>query len=139
MQKTFVKIISRKVLTVAFSTGTSVSDASAKNEELDNLKIATTNIESNIEFAGGNEHTVFFDVKVENPDGKEFTLEIRDDEANILFSKNYTHSSLVEKVKLPNEKLIAHYNFIIRSGSKEAEQSFVVSICNKITEKAEAA
>ena len=92
-----------------------------------------------VRFFGREEHTVFFDVKVENPDGKEFTLEIRDDEANILFSKNYTHSSLVEKVKLPNEKLIAHYNFIIRSGSKEAEQSFIVSIRNKITHEAEAA
>ena len=139
MQKTFVKIISRKVLTAAFLTGTSVSDASAENKELDNLKIGTTNIESTIEFAGANENTIFFDVKVENPDGNEFTLEIQDDEANILFSKNYTHSSLVEKVKLPNEKLIAHYNFIIRSDSKEAEQSFIVSISNKIIKEAEAA
>jgi hypothetical protein len=56
-----------------------------------------------------------------------------------LFSKNYTHSSIIEKVKLPNEKLIAHYNFIIRPDNKEAEQSFIVSISNKITNEAEAA
>src|SRR3954452_12096647 len=138
MQNTFVKIISRKVFTAAFLTGPSVSDASAENKEFDNLKIVTTNIESSIEFTGANENTIFFDVKVENPDGNEFALEIQDDEANILFSKNYTHSSLVEKVTLPNEKLIAHYNFIIRTDNKEAEQSFVVSISNKITNEAEA-
>jgi hypothetical protein len=139
MQKTFVKIISRKVLTAAFLKDSSVRDASAENKELDNLKIGITNIESTIEFIAANENTIFFDVKVDNPDRNEFTLEIQDDEANILFSKNYTHSSIIEKVKLPNEKLIAHYNFIIRPDNKEAEQSFIVSISNKITNEAEAA
>jgi hypothetical protein len=32
-----------------------------------------------------------------------------------------------------------HYNFIIRPDNKEAEQSFIVSISNKITNEAEAA
>ena len=139
MQKTFVKIISRKVLTAAFLKDSSVRDASAENKELDNLKIGITNIESTIEFIAANENTIFFDVKVDNPDRNEFTIEIQDDEANTLFSKNYTHSSIIEKVKLPNEKLIAHYNFIIRPDNKEAEQSFIVSIRNKITHEAEAA
>jgi hypothetical protein len=140
MQKTFVKIISRKVLTAAFLTSTAATDASVENKELNsNFKIVTTNIESSIEFTGANENTIFFDIKVENPDGDKFALEIQDDEANVLFSKNYTHANLVEKVKLPNEKLIAHYNFMIRPHNKEAEQSFVVSINNKIIDEAEAA
>jgi len=139
MQKTFVKIISRKVVTAGFASIT-VTDESDENKELNNnFKIGTTNIESSIEFVGANANTIFFHVKVENPDGNKFSLEIQDDEANVLFSKNYSQENLVEKVKLPNEKLIAHYNFIIRPDNKEAEQSFVVSINNKILDEAVAA
>jgi hypothetical protein len=139
MQKTFVKIISRKVLTAALLTGTAAMEAAPESKELNNnMTTVSTNIESGIEFTGANENTIFFDVKVENPDGNTFTLEIQDDEANILFSKNYSHTNLVEEVRLPNEKLIAHYYFTINH-NKEAEQSFVVSITNKIADDAEAA
>jgi hypothetical protein len=140
MQKTFVKIISRKILTAAFLTGAVVMDASAENKELNNnMEIVSTNIQSNVEFAGNTDNTFLFDVKVVNPDGDTFTLEVQDDNGEVLFSKNYTETNLVKKVKLLNEEITAHYNFIIRTNNKEPEQTFVVSITTKAVEDAEAA
>src|SRR6266487_4870954 len=140
MQKTFVKIISRKVLTAAFLTGAAVLDITAESKAPDNnMKIVSSNIQSNVEFTGAFDNTFLFDVKVVNPDGDTFTLEIKNDNGEVLFSKNYTETELVKKIKLSNEELTAHYNFIIRPNNKEPEQSFIVSITTKVVDDAEAA
>jgi hypothetical protein len=136
MKKTFVKIISRKTLTATILTGSSAFDSSALNN---NMEIVSSNIHSNVDFKGASEDAFLFDVKIDNPDAEEFSLEIRDDNGKILFSKNYSETNLTKEIKLSNEELTAHYNFIIKTKNNEPEQTFVVSITTKISEEVEAA
>jgi len=138
MQKTFVKIISRKILTAAIVTGSSAVDASAENIS-DKMEIVSSNIQSHVEFKGASDDAFLFDVKVENPDEDKFTIEIRDDNGKVVFSKNYSEKNLVKEIKLSNKELTAHYNFIVRTESKEPEHTFVVSITTKVAQEVEAA
>jgi hypothetical protein len=138
MQKTFVKIISRKILTAAIVTGSSAVDASAENIS-DKMEIVSSNIQSHVEFKGASDDAFLFDVKVENPDEDKFTIEIRDDNGKIVLSKDYSEKSLVTEIKLSNKELTAHYNFIVRTENKEPEHTFVVSITTKVAQEVEAA
>src|SRR3954470_15312620 len=123
MQKTFVKIISRKVLTAAIVTGPAAFDASAENIS-NNMEIVSSNIHSNVEFKGVSEDAFLFDVKVENPDAEKFTLEIRDDNGKIVSSKDYSETNFVKEIKLSNEDITAHYNFVVKTENNEPEHIF---------------
>jgi len=138
MQKTFVKIISRKILTAAIVTGSSAVDASAENIS-NKMEIVSSNIQSHVEFKGASDDAFLFDVKIENPDADKFTIEIRDDNGKIVLSKNYSEKNLVTEIKLSNKELTAHYNFIVRAENKEPEHTFVVSINTKVAQEVEAA
>jgi len=140
MQKTFVKIISRKILTAAIPTGSHALDDSAKNKiSNNNLEIVSSNIQSLVEFKGASDDAFFFDVKVENPDGETFTLEIKDDNGKTMCSKNYSEKNLAKEIKLLNDEFTAQYNFIVKSENNEPEQTFVVSITTRLIEEVEAA
>jgi len=138
MQKTFVKIISRKILTAAIVTGSSAVDASAENIS-NKMEIVSSNIQSHVEFKGASDDALLFDVKVENPDEDKFIVEIRDDNGKIVFSKNCSEKNLATEIKLSNKELTAHYNFIVRTENKEPEHTFVVSITTKVAQEVEAA
>jgi|SRR5581483_5725680 len=130
MQKTFVKIISRKILTAAVVTGTSAFDSSADSNN--NMEIVSSNIHSSVEFKGTADDKFLFDVIVGNPDAENFTLEIRNDNNVILFSEDYNETKLLKEIKLQGKEFTTNYNFIIKTSNKEPEQTFVVSIINKV-------
>jgi hypothetical protein len=138
MQKTFVKIISRKVLTAAIVTGSPATNASVENTS-HNMEIVSSNIQSQVEFKGASEDAFLFDVKVDNPDNEKFILEIRDDNGRIVSSKDSSETNFVKEIKLSNDELTAHYNFIIKTQNNEPEQTFVVTITTKAAEEVEAA
>jgi len=138
MQKTFVKIVSRKVLTAAVVTSASPFESSANTSE-NNLEIVSSNIHSVVEFKGTNNNTYLFDVRVENPDAETFTLEVRNDSGVALFSKNFSDTNVVEEITLMNKELNAHYNFIIRTNNREPEHTFIVSITRRAASEVEAA
>ena len=138
MQKTFVKIISRKILTAAIVTGSSALEATAENIS-DKMEIVSSNIQSNVEFKGASDDAFLFEVKVENPDAEKFTLEIRDDNGKIISSKNYSETNFIKEIKLSNEEITAHYNFVVKTENNEPEHTFIVSITTKAAEKVEAA
>jgi hypothetical protein len=139
MQKTFVKIISRKILTAAIVTGSAAFDASGENLSNNNMELVSSNIKSSVEFKGASEDAFLFDVKVENPDAEKFTLEIRDDNGKIVCSDNSSEINFVKEINLSNEELTAHYNFIVKTENNEPEHTFIVSITTKVAEEVEAA
>jgi hypothetical protein len=140
MQKTYVKIISRKVLTAAVVTNPSAFESSAETNTSEyNMEIVSSNIHSNVEFKGTDNNTYIFEVSVENPDAQTFTLEVRNDSGVALFSQNYSDANLVEEITLINKELTAHYNFIIKTNNKEPEHTFIVSIATKAASEVEAA
>ena len=140
MQKTYVKIISRKILTAAVVTSPSAFESSVEtNTSEHNMEIVSSNIHSVVEFKGTDNNTYLFEVKVENPDAEAFTLEVRNDNGVPLFSKNYSDTNLVEEIKLKKEELTVHYNFIIRTSNKEPEHSFIVTLTTKAASEVEAA
>lgn len=139
MQKTLVKIISRKVLTAAVVTSPAAFESSATNNSENNLEFVSSNIHSSVEFKGTKENTFLFQVRVENPDAETFTLEVKNDNGVTFYSKNYFDTNLVEEIKLKNKEFTAHYNFIIRTSNKEPEHTFIVTITSKAVSEVEAA
>jgi hypothetical protein len=139
MQKTFVKIISRKILIAAIVTGSAAFDASAENISNGNMEIVSSNIKSSVEFKGASEDAFLFDVKVENPDAEKFSVEVRDDNGKIVSSANSYEKNFVKEINLSNEELTAHYNFIVKTGNNEPEHTFIVSITTKVAQEVEAA
>ena len=140
MQKIFVKIISKKILTTAFLTGAVASVASAENGSVkNNIEAISPGIQSDVEFTGVSENTFLFDVKVVNPAGETITVKVQNDNGDVLFSEKYSDENIFEKIRLLNDAFLSYYNFIIKPENKNTEHSFVVSITTKAAEDAEAA
>ena len=140
MQKTYVKIVSRKTFTAGILKNSSAPDSSAQiSTSNSNMEIVSSNIQSSVEFKGAIDKIFLFDVKVENPDAETFTLEIQNDNGATLYSQNYFDTNLLKEIKLSNEELAAHYNFTVRINSREPEQNFVVSITTESADAVQAA
>lgn len=129
MQKTYVKIISKKILTTAFTRD---RKATAPADTAEEMEIVTPAIHASLEFSAASGDLFFFRAKIENPQNETILVEVRNDDGDIVFSKMYEGTSLDKKITLLNEHLTALYKFTIRALDQEIAETFVVSISTKM-------
>lgn len=140
MRKTFVKIISRQVHTAAILTDAPAVEASAGSADSNShVEILSSNIQSKVRFKRREGKSFLFDVTIENPDSHACLLEVRNDSGRIVSSNHFTDQKVLHEVKLSNEELTAHYNFVIKAANRDADHTFIVSITTKATEAIQAA
>jgi hypothetical protein len=133
MQKTFVKIISKKILTTSFTSGTADPSPEKTGEK---MEIAAPVISSSLEFTAVSGDLYFFRTKIENPQNETILVEVRNDDGDIVFSKMYEGTFIDKKIRLLNEHLTALYKFTIKPLGQEAAETFVVSISTRMLEEA---
>ncbi len=129
MQKTSVKIISKKIFTTTFTRDHKASDLADTAEK---MEIVTPAIHASLEFSAVSGDLFFFRAKIENPQNETILVEVRNDDGEIVFSKMYEGVALDKKITLLNEHLTALYKFTIRAMDQEIAETFVVSISSKM-------
>ena len=87
-----------------------------------------------IKYEGSNENLLTFSVSYLNPEGKSFTLEIRNEQSEVLFRHAYTSKNFSKKIYLLKSHEQALVSFGIRTGKNEIKESFSIRPETKVIE-----
>ena len=109
-----------------------------------NAAIHPSNIEilsgdkTSVQFAGSTDEALFFKVHINNEKGDNFTLSIKNDNGNVLFSKSFSDTNFQKRFKvLKGEEDGERYYFTISSGNKNLEDTYVVSTATRTIDDVE--
>lgn len=136
MKKTIVKFVSRKFIpTFIFSTSllTFAPIASTANSN-GLIEIVSNENSASVQFSGSSDNALLFDVKVNNSNGDTFTLLIKNEAGDILFTKEYSDKNFSKRIKLLKNDDNSRYTFNIRSTNKDLENSFGISTAVKVVD-----
>jgi hypothetical protein len=125
MKRTFVKIVSKKFLTVAAIVALFIVATAT------NAKAGETKPESNlsaVEFAGTVNDNVAFNIKYANETGADFYLVVKNESGEIIYAHTFSNKNFSKKFvikEVPEEG--GNVTFIIRNGGADLKQTFNIS------------
>lgn len=136
MKRTFLKASALKfipLLFIAASLQTVQAKATGINKGIEILSGTKT---ASVEYAGSASDALFFNVKLQNPNGSSFTVIVLDDNGNQLFAKDFKETNFSKKFKLlkDGEANTYNYHIIIKSADKDLEQTFVIKAATRLIE-----
>jgi len=134
MKQTFVKIVSRKFIPVLIISASLMAFApvqSKANTKNNTIEIISNENTASVKFAGSTDNALFLDLKISNPKGDKFTLVIKGEDGEVLYTKEYTDTSFAKKLKILKDDVSSRYNISIRSANKDLENNFAVSAVSK--------
>ncbi len=129
MKRSFLKLAGKKFLTATFISAsillTSFSVNAAANTS--NIEILS-NDKPSVQFAGSTSDALLFKVHLTNANADNFTITIKGEDGNILFSKSFSNSNFDKQFKiLKGDNNNDRYYFTIKSANKDLEETYVVS------------
>lgn len=134
------RVISHSVLkTLVLATTTAVLIAGFSLSSLANTiketgKNANNNASSSyVQYVVSNEKSAEFHVEFENPTGDNFTLTIKNDEGDVVYSKDFSDVHFSRTIRILTEGDETHKiypTFTITSGTKVIQRSFAVESAN---------
>jgi hypothetical protein len=129
MKQAFLKFSGKKFIAAAFLTAsvllTSATGRAATNGA--DIEILSGG-NSNIEITGTSNDAVTFKVHIVNVKGDNFTLTIKNENGDVLFSKTFNDADFQKQFKvLKNENDNSRFYFTITSDNKNLEDSYVIS------------
>jgi len=134
MKQSFLNFTGKKFITAAFLSASLLftsfaSDAAVKNG--DNIEIISGN-DSNIQFTGSTSDALLFKVHIQNEKADNFTLTIKNDNGDVLFTKSFNDVNFQKQFKvLKGDQESARYYFTITSNNKNLEDSYVISSASR--------
>lgn len=81
-----------------------------------------------IQYSGTAENSVVFRVAFENPAAQKFSLIIKNDAGDVLYSGQFTDAHFSKAIHLLKEDSEMNPVFIIRAGNQKVEQAFKVNV-----------
>jgi hypothetical protein len=129
MKQTFLKLSGKKFIAAAFLSAsvllTSVNAHATINKS--NIEILSGG-NTNVQVTENTSDAVIFKVNVVNAKGEDFTLTLKTENGDILFSKSFNDADFQKQFKvLKGEQDNARYYFTITSGNKALEDTYVIS------------
>ena len=133
MKQTFLNFSGKKFMTAIFLSAsvllTSVSSNAATNSH--NIEIISGD-NSNIQFAGSTSDALLFKVNIKNEKGDNFTLTIKNDNGDVLFTKSFNDVNFQKQFKvLKDDQDSERYYFTISSNNKALEDSYAISAASR--------
>lgn len=120
---------------VALITAPFTSKAN-ENKEKEKPAAALTAKQVSVQYTGAEEGSVLFRVKFANPTAQKFSLIVKNHLGDILYSGQYNDSAFMKTVRfVADEEDEMTPTFIIRIGSQQIEQSFLVNRNSEIKEE----
>jgi hypothetical protein len=126
MKRTFLKIVSKKFLTAAAIIAL-FSVATATNAKAGEVKKSDLNL-SAVEYTGTVNNNVSFNIKYDNEAGSDFSLIVKNENGEVIYSHVYNDKNFSKKVvirELPEDG--GNVTFIIKSNDADIKQSFNIN------------
>ena len=89
----------------------------------------------NVQYIGSNDKMFEFKIEFENPTAQKFTLTVKNDEGDIVYSKDYTDTHFAKTIHLMKEEIGSYSirpTFVISVGTRLVQRSFAID--TKVTE-----
>jgi len=133
MNRTFVKFASKKFIPAFIVTAALLASAPVNSmaNTTNDIEIVSNENTTTVKYTGSADDALFFDVKVNNPQGNKFTLVIQAEDGTVLYNKDYTDTSFSKKIKILKTEEINRYSIGIRSSNKSLENNFSISTVSK--------
>ncbi|MEP6466552.1 MAG: hypothetical protein ABJB05_09610 [Parafilimonas sp.] len=133
MKQTFLNFSGKKFITAIFLSAavllTAVSSNAAINSH--NIEIISGD-NSNIQFAGSTSEALLFKVHIKNAKGDNFTLTIKNDNGDVLFTKSFNDVNFQKQFKvLKGDQDSERYYFTISSANKSLEDIYAISAASR--------
>ena len=124
MKQAFLKFSGKKFISAALLFAsvlmTSLSVQAGSNENPAD--------KSGINYTGSTNDGLLFKIKINNETGARFTVTVKDDNNEILFSTSYNEKSFDKQFKmLKGEQYSSKYYITVSSRNKQLEQKYVVN------------
>ena len=128
MKQSFFKFSGKKFITAAFLTASVLLTSFSANATVNKGNIEILSGENtNIQFAGSTSDALLFKVHINNTKGDNFTLTIKDNSGNVLFSKSFNNVDFQKQFKvLRADQDNSRYFFTITSENKNLEDTYAV-------------
>jgi len=135
MKRTFLKVVSKKVLAVVLLSGAVLCMAPVTGKATPRtIEIISSANQATVQFAGSVDNALYFNVKVANTNSDKFTVTVTDNDGDVLYTQTFSDKSFDKKFKLLKSDDISRYNFKITSNNKDLEQSFSVNASTKVVD-----
>ena len=130
MKQSFLKFAAKKFITATFIsasilfTSFSVKAAAGNHSIIEIL----SNDKPSVQFAGSTSDALLFKVHIINDKADNFTVTIKNNDGNVLFSKTFNDVNFEKQFKiLKGDDSNSNYYFTISSSNKNLEETYVVS------------
>ncbi len=128
MKKSFLTFASSKFITAAFLSATLLLTSAHSNAATPSTSIELiSGTDSNIQFTGSTEDALMFKVYINNDNAQPFTLTIKNQEGNVLYTGTFKSANFEKVFKvLKGDDNSQRYYFTINS-AKNGNETYVVS------------
>jgi len=135
MKQVFFKLTGKKFITAVFLSASLLLTAFGSNATITKGNIEILSGETNIHFAGSTSDALLFKVSVNNEKGDDFTVTIKNQSGDILFSRSFKDVNFNKSFKLlKGSEDDERYYFIITSTNKNLEDTYVVTTVARTVE-----
>ena len=126
MKQAFLKFSGKKFISAAFFfASVLMTSLSVQAGTTDNVNPVE---KSGIQYTGSTNDGLMFRILINNESGAKFTVTVKDDNNEILFSNSYNEKAFNKQFKLlKGEQYSSNYYITISSRSKQLEQKYVVN------------
>ena len=135
MKQSFLKLSGKKFITAAFLSAsvllTSFNSGAAGHSNIEILSGG----KSSVLFTGNTDEALLFKVHINNDKGDDFTINIKNENGNLLYSGSFRDINFLRQFKvLKGEEDGQRYFFNISSGNKDLEETYIISATTHTTE-----
>ena len=132
MKQALLKFSGKRFITAAIlSASLILAQASDAMSRTSNIEILSTN-KTSLQFIGSTTDALIFRVHIANDKSENFTLSIRNEAGDVLFSKAFNDSIFQKQFKVLNGDAESEkYYFTIKSKDSDLEETYLVSASTK--------
>ncbi len=136
MKQAFLKFTSKKLIVAAFLSASVLLTSFSSNAAFSKGNIEILSGENtNIQFTGSTGDALLFQVHINNEKGDNFTLTIKNNNGDVLFSKSFNDVNFQKQFKLlkgdvDNDR----YYFTITSNNKNIEDNYEISTASHVVD-----
>ncbi len=80
-----------------------------------------------VKYIGTRDNDLLFHVQFDNPTGQKFAVIVKDDAGFVIYEEKFSDTKFSKNFRLPKQEGVMHTTFVVRTGKKDVESSFVVN------------
>ena len=133
MKQSFFKLSGKKFLAATFLSASVLLTSFSGNAATNKTPIEIISGENtNVQFAGSTSEALLFKVHINNKNGDNFTVTVKNNSGDVLFSKSFNDVDFQKQFKvLKSEQSSDTYYFTISSANKNIADSYAINTASR--------